>query len=82
MKKILRQANIFDDLGFYKEADKIDKLILSQNFQLKKKKISPYKKITDDLNYLKLRVNEMPQEIAELTPDESSVEKKSTTENE
>lgn len=61
--KILFYANYLDSCGFFKEADKIDNLVLSQNFNLKKKKPTQVDKIQSGINYLQTQISDLSQSV-------------------
>lgn len=52
-----QKANELDELGFFKEADKIDRFITAQ-FKLKKRKINPLITIQNQLNGLSGKLDE------------------------
>lgn len=56
---MLENSNILDILGFYREADVIDKTIIANNFSLTKKKKNPYSDINMQLLTMKQKVNDI-----------------------
>jgi hypothetical protein len=54
---MFNKANLFDDLGLYKEADKIDRFIFAQ-FKLKKRKVNPLTTIQNQINGLGAKIDD------------------------
>lgn len=73
---MIKCADDLDSIGLYKEADMIDKIILSTlNYNLSKKPITPIKKMDDKLNNLQYSLQDVREKLDEPS-EESNVETK------
>jgi len=72
---MIEKANQFDELGFYFEADKVDRCVTSQ-FNLKKRKINPLLTIQNQINGLSAKIEDF---MSENGGDDSPTEEKDIT---
>lgn len=73
---MIKCADDLDSIGLYKEADMIDKIILSTlNYNLSKKPITPIKKMDDKLNNLQYSLQDVREKLDE-PGEENNIETK------
>lgn len=60
---MIKLANILDSLGLYKEADNMDKVMVAQFFNLKKKRKSPLQMISN----LQQSINTLQQQVSDVS---------------
>ncbi|NBO22660.1 hypothetical protein EBU94_04885 [bacterium] len=69
---MIDKANVLDELGYYKEADIIDRFIIAQNNYVQKtKKVHPLHQINTKLDTLNSKIIDMRDMIDEIDFDSS-----------
>jgi hypothetical protein len=73
---MFEEIDVLESLGLYKEADDLYQIILANNFMLKKKKVSPERKINRRLDSIDSQLSSLTNnfdESSDSTPTDDNI---------